>query len=219
MSKREWVLNTVGTRILQLPSNRVARVGVDGVDGAGKTTFAGELVEVLRLSGRPVIRASVDDFHNPKVVRYRQGRNSPQGFFHDSYDYAALKAALLDPLSPGGSNKYRLATFDLSSDTPVSMAEQMASPQSILIVDGIFLHRFELRDYWDFSIFLHVSFDISIPRGNLRSGGSPDPNAPENIRYVEGQKLYLSSCEPRQRATLTIDNNELSAPSIDHISN
>jgi uridine kinase len=214
MSKREWVLNNVGSRILQLPSDRIVRVGVDGVDGAGKTTFADELAEVLRSSGRPVIRASVDDFHNPKTVRYRRGRNSPEGFFHDSYNYAALKAALLDPLSLGGSNRYRLAVFDLTADLPISVVEQTALLQSILIFDGIFLHRSELRDYWDFSIFLQVSFGISVPRGNQRSGGSHDPNAPENSRYVEGQKLYLSSCEPLHRATMTIDNNDLSAPLI-----
>jgi uridine kinase len=218
MSKRELVLDTVGNLILQLPSNRILRVGIDGVDGAGKTTFADELAEVLRLSARPVIRASVDGFHNPKVVRYRLGRNSPRGFFHDSYDYAALKGALLDPFSRGGSNRYRVATFDLSSDAPISLAERIALPHSILIFDGIFLHRSELRDYWDFSVFLHVTFDISMSRCYQRGGGSPDPDAPENGRYVEGQRLYLRSCEPRQRATLTIDNNDLSAPFIDHVS-
>jgi uridine kinase len=217
MPKREVVLNTVGSRILQLPSNRILRVGVDGVDGAGKTMFADELAEVLRLSGRPIIRASVDGFHNPKLVRYQRGRNSPEGFFHDSYDYSALRAVLLDPLSPGGSHRYRLAAFDHRSDTPVSRAAQTAQPQSILIFDGIFLHRAELRDYWDFSIFLDVSFDISMSRCFQRGGGSPDPHAPENRRYVEGQRLYLRSCEPRHHATLTIDNNDLLAPLIDQV--
>jgi uridine kinase len=218
VSKRELILNSVGSRILQLPSNLIVRVGVDGVDGAGKTMFADELAEILRPSGRPIIRASVDHFHNSKTVRYRRGRNSPQGFFFDSYDYAGLKAALLDPLSGGDTKPYRLGIFDLSEDKTISLPEHKALPRSILIFDGIFLHRPELRDYWDFSVFLHVDFDISVPRGNQRSGGSPDPNAPENNRYVEGQKLYLRACDPQQRATLTIDNNDLSAPSINQVS-
>jgi len=64
----------------------VLRVGIDGVDGAGKTTFADELAAALAPFGRPVIRAGVDGFHHPRAVRYRRGRESPEGFFRDSYD-------------------------------------------------------------------------------------------------------------------------------------
>ncbi len=192
----------------------VVRVGVDGVDGAGKTYFADELAELLKASGRSTIRASVDGFHNPKAIRYRRGRGSPEGFFHDSYDYDQLWAALLDPLGPGGTARYRVAVFDHRADEPVQTPAQQASPGDILILDGIFLHRPELRAYWDYSIFLEVAFDISIPRGAQRGEGSPDPGAPENRRYVEGQKLYLRTCEPKRFATVTINNDDLLAPYV-----
>jgi uridine kinase len=48
---------------------------------------------------RPVVRVSVDDFHNTQLVRYRQGRDSPEGFWEDSYNYQRLIA---DVLAPGG---------------------------------------------------------------------------------------------------------------------
>jgi uridine kinase len=204
----------VAGRILRLPADRITRVGVDGVDGAGKTMFANELAAVVHSRHRPVIRASVDGFHNPKAVRYRKGRGSPEGYFADSYDYATLRNALLDPLSPGGSGRYRAVIFDHRTDLPVSSAEAQALPGSILILDGIFLHRPELRDVWDFSIFLATAFDISVSRCAERDGTSPDPAAAANRRYVEGQQLYLRTCNPRARATLTIDNNDLSAPFI-----
>ena len=47
-------------------------VAVDGVDGAGKTTFCDELASVLRAQGRAVVRASVDDFHHPRAIRWRR---------------------------------------------------------------------------------------------------------------------------------------------------
>src|SRR6266498_954960 len=102
MRERRGVLETVAGAVLRPPISRVTRVAIDGVDGGGTTHFADELGGVLRASGRSVIRASVDGFHNPRSIRYRQGRGSPEGFFHDSYDYERLKAVLLDPLSPGG---------------------------------------------------------------------------------------------------------------------
>jgi len=211
---RGEVLTTVAQAVSRQSAAAVVRVGVDGVDGAGKTYFADELAALLRATGRPTIRASVDGFHHPKAIRYRRGRGSPEGFFHDSYDYDQLKAALLDPLSPGGAGRYRVAVFDHRADEPIQAPALLASPGDILIVDGIFLHRPELRAYWDYSILLEVAFDISIPRGAQRGEGSSDPGAPENRRYVEGQKLYLRTCEPRRLATVTINNDDLLSPYV-----
>ena len=192
----------------------VLRAGIDGVDGAGKTTLADALADVLRAAGISVIRASVDGFHHPRAVRYRLGRDSPEGFFRDSYDYGALRRSLLDPLSPGGSLRYRTAVFDHRSDRHVHAPEEQAPGGSVLIVDGIFLHRPELRGYWDFSVFLDVPFEISIPRGARRGEGSPDPLAPENRRYIEGQRLYLRECTPKAHATLVIGYDDPAAPGI-----
>jgi uridine kinase len=206
----------VAHRISALPQDRVALVGVDSVDGAGKTTFADELARELEARGRGTIRASVDGFHNPKVLRHRLGRDSPEGFFLHSYDFPALREALLDPLGPGGSGRYRTAVFDHLSDSPVSVPEELARPGEVLLFDGIFLHRPELRGAWDLSIFLEVAFEVSIARCARRDPdfGPPDPKAAENRRYVEGQKLYLQRCEPRRRASVVIDNNDLAVPRI-----
>jgi uridine kinase len=200
--------------ILRRRAAGVLRVGIDGVDGAGKTTLADALADVLRAAGIPVIRASVDGFHHPRAVRYRLVRHSPEGFFRDSYDYGTLRRSLLDPLSPGGSLRYRAAVFDHRSDRQVDAPEERARAGSVLIVDGIFLHRSELRAYWDFSVFLDVRFEVSIPRGAQRGEGSPDPLAPENRRYIEGQRLYLRECDPKTHATLVIGYDDPAAPRI-----
>lgn len=193
----------------------IVRVGVDGVDGAGKTTFSDELALAVRDLARPVIRASVDSFHNPRAMRYRRGRSSPDGFFLDSYDYELLLRVLLNPLSRGGSGRYRAAAFDHMADRPTPTPERVAAPNAVLIFDGIFLHRPELSGYWDYSIFLRVSFGTSVPRcAQARPWLSPDPYADSNRRYVEGQRLYLRTCEPENLATIVIDNEDLDAPFV-----
>ncbi len=212
MTPRQSVLQSVAERILETPAPYVVRVAIDGVDGAGKTTFADALVPFLETSGREVIRASVDGFHQPKELRYRLGRSSPEGFYRDSYDYEGLKDVLLDPLSLGGSGRYRAAIHDVEAERVLELPEQQAEPGAILLLDGIFLHRPELRGYWDVSVWLKVAFSVSIPRGAQRGTGSPDLHAPENQRYVEGQKLYLLEAQPQRHATLVVDNNDLNAP-------
>lgn len=211
---RTALLHRLADRLHARPAAPVLRVAVDGVDGAGKTTFADELAEVLRARGRTVIRASIDGFHAPRAVRYRRGRASPEGFYRDSYDLVGLRSALLDPLGPGGSGRYRTAIFDHTTDSPVRQPEQVARPGSVLIVDGLFLHRPELRDVWDDSVFLRVPFEVSVPRGAARGPGygSPDPQAASNRRYVEGNRLYFREADPERHAGVVVDNTDLAAP-------
>jgi uridine kinase len=197
------------------PDRRI-RVAVDGVDGAGKTTLADALAPLVAAQGRPVIRASVDDFHNPRSLRYARGRYSPDGFYLDSYDYDSFRRLLLEPLSPDGSGQYVARRFDLDNDKSFDPDLQQAGPAAALIVDGIFLHRPELRSCWDLSIFLKVDFDVSLPRGAARGQGfdAVDPNSPPHQRYVGGQKRYLAECAPEQQADIVIDYNDMDAPKV-----
>ena len=91
----EAALARAAAAIAELPRDRRTLVAVDGVDGAGKTTFADRLAPRL---DRPVVRASEDDFLNPAAVRHRRGRESPEGFFRDSYDLARARAAAAGPV-------------------------------------------------------------------------------------------------------------------------
>ncbi len=215
-ARRRGVLDRIARAIAALPGDRIVRVAVDGVDGAGKTWFADELARSPDLAGRAAIRASVDGFHHPRAVRYRRGRDSPDGFYLDSYDYAALRHELLDPLGPGGSGRYRTAIFDQPADRPIVTDQAVAPAGAVLILDGIFLHRPELRACWDLSIFLDVAFAVSIPRGASRGPGfgSPDPAAASNRRYIDGQRRYLRECRPSGAATVLIDHNDLGHPRI-----
>jgi uridine kinase len=211
---RAAVVAAVADEVLGLASQEVRRVAVDGVDGAGKTVFADELAGELTRRQASVIRASVDGFHHPREIRYRRGRASPEGFFRDSYDYAQLIALLLEPLGPGGSGRFVRRIHDVEQEAPVPGLVEQADPGAILVLDGIFLHRDELVGFWDYSVWLEVPFAVSIPRGARRGFGDPDPASPSNRRYVEGQRLYLATCEPQRRATVVIDNTDLQHPRV-----
>jgi uridine kinase len=212
----EALLARLADAIAVLHPDRRIRVAIDGVDGAGKTVPADALAPRVIAKGRQVIRASVDDFHHPRAIRYARGRHSPDGFFLDSYDYPAFRRLLLDPLGPAGSGNYIAKYFDHRVDRPVAPQHQQAPSAAALIVDGIFLHRPELRAYWDLSIFLQIDFAISRERNAAREGTPEalDPDTPANRRYGGGQQRYLSECAPAQNADIVIDYNDLRAPKI-----
>jgi pantothenate kinase len=147
---KQALLVDLAKRIADVSLTHPTRVAIDGVDAAGKTTLADALVAPIEELGRPVIRATVDGFHRPREERYRRGSDSPEGYYHDSFDYDSARGELLEQLGPGGSLRYRTATFAFPTDQFVYERLQTAQPDAILLFDGIFLMRPELNDLWDF---------------------------------------------------------------------
>jgi len=94
----------------------------------------------------------------------------------------------------------------VDADVVVDSPEEQAAPGSILLFDGIFLHRPELRGYWDLSAFLRVEW-----ARNHRVRGRAEQ---ASLRYSEGQARYLRECRPDERASLIIDNDDLASPFI-----
>lgn len=186
-------------------------VAVDGVDASGKTTFATRLAEALRLHRRSALVIHADDFMHVRSVRHRRGRNSPEGYFYDSYDYESLTRYVLEPLSVSGDGWFRAGTVDRVRDVVIRRPLQYADGQTITIVEGLFLLRDELVDWWDYSVFLDVDTDAALARKGRRDGLVLNPANPLTRRYVEGQRIYVEGCQPRERATWVLDNVDAKA--------
>ena len=196
------MLDEIAAIAARLPHRAI--LAIDGVDGAGKTTFGDRLKPLIENLGRQAIRASVDGFHNERETRYRRGKADPMGYFLDSFNYPELKTCLIEPFR-SGANVVETSRFDHQLDRPV-VERQIAGASAILILDGVFLHRDELWNLWDYSIFLQVPFSLSYQRMAGRDGCDPDPEADSNRRYYQGQLVYLDTCRPEERATLVVNS-------------
>jgi uridine kinase len=212
------VVSALADLLLGAYRDQVLRLAIDGPDAAGKTTLADELAGTLIERGRPVIRASVDGFHRPRATRRRRGPLSPEGYFLDAFDYAALRRLLLDPLSPAGDRRYRTAAFDHLSDSPLDCPAREAVGDEVLIVDGVFLLRDELRGYWDLTVFLQISPAESLRRALRRDvalfGAQADVRERYEARYLPGQELYQAAAAPREHADVLIDHERPEAPRV-----
>ena len=205
-------MNELAARVRGVRPHERSLVALDGVDGSGKTTFAVRLASLL--SPRPVVTIHLDDFLHPSNIRHARGRDSAEGFWLDTYDYEAFEACVLRPLGPQGDGTYRTRSFDADADRVTTSPTLSAAPDSIVLVDGMFLHRDELLGRWDFSIFLDVPFDETARRMAERDGSHPDPNHPSMRRYVQGQRLYFSNAKPWERASVVIDNSDSVTPRL-----
>lgn len=215
---REQLLQHLSALVVSLPHAHPLRVALDGIDAAGKTTLADELAPLIEAQGRPVIRASLDGFHQPRRVRYRRGPESPEGYYEDSFDYPSLRAVLLEPLGPQGSRRYRRAVFDFRADAPLATPQEEAPANAVLLFDGVFLLRPKLVDQWDYRILVSVKMDLALQRAlqrDLPLFGSAETIRTRYLqRYLPGQRLYYQVTRPYEQADVIVDNNDPSHPQL-----
>ena len=211
--KRSEFLKLIAERVIIEHGDEPYIVAIDGVDAAGKSILAGELATELRNRGIPVSEASVDGYHNPRAVRMVRGRDSPEGFYRDSFNLESLKEHLLDPFKAGG--EYRLHMFDYRVDSPdPSMLYEFKSG-TVLVFDGVFSLRPELRGYWDLSVYLSITEEKSLRRGVQRDPGNKEELSRRyRARYIPGQRLYKEEAKPKESADIVVDNNDPSDPVI-----
>lgn len=194
--------------------NRVL-VGVDGPDAAGKTTLADRLAEVLPV---PTLRASIDGFHQPRELRYQRGDLSAEGYYRDSFDYPALLGDCLAPFRAGAA-QVQIRRYDYRADTGRPVHDVDVPERCVLIFDGVFLLREQLRDQWTLSVYLSVSPEETLRRATVRDVdlfGTPEEIERRYLkRYLPGQALYRSEVGPEAVAHVVVDNDIVDAPKVD----
>jgi len=193
---------------------RPVLVAVDGADGAGKTRLAADLA---RVADRPVVVASLDDFHFPAAYRHAEGRTG-RTVWARSFDYAAVRRELVDPWRSGAGTPYRRRWHDLATDQLVDAEPETVPERGVLVVEGVFAQRPELADAWDFAVYVDAPEDVRVSRMAVRDGVPHDPEHPDQRRYLEAQRIYRESCDPRESADLVVDNDDPDRPRIARVS-
>ena len=215
---RAAVLDELAAALAAIELGHPLRVGIDGVDGAGKTTLADELAPLVEARGRHVLRASVDDFHRPRDTRYRRGELTPDGFYLDTFDYEAVRELLLDPLGPEGDRRVRTRLWDHAADAPAPVEWLAVSDDIVLLCDGVFLHRDELLGAWDTTVFVAAEIEVAAERGIQRDAARMASieamRERYRVRYTPAQKRYLEERRPHERAQFVLDNTNLEAPTL-----
>jgi uridine kinase len=190
-------------------------VAVDGPDCAGKTTLADRLAGRLSI---PTVRTSIDGFHQARALRYQRGELSAPGYYLDSFDYPSLLDECLLPFLRGGS-RMRTAAYDHRGDSALEVNEVAVPAAAVLVIDGVFLLRPELRDLWTLSVYLRVSPGETLRRAQRRDlelFGSADEVRRRYLgRYLPGQSLYRQQADPEGVADILVDNERPQEPVIE----
>jgi uridine kinase len=215
---RSALIETVAGQVAGLSAGRL-RVAVDGLTGAGKTSFAHELAAALRGLGRATMRASMDDFKHPWRHAIEQGydRVSGEGYYRNAYDFASARDLLLHPAGPGGSGKVALCGHDPLTGEDHRDKTIDAPMNAILIVDSVFAFRPEHNDCWEYRVWLEVAPGVALCRGisrDMAREGIDEAMRLHRDRYRVAEGIYLAEVGPRALASIVIDNTDFKNPCI-----
>ena len=213
---RSALIADVAARVAGTTPGRL-RVAIDGLTGAGKTSFGHELAAAVRKLGRPTARASLDDFKNPWREARELGydRLSGEGYYRNAYDFTSATSLLLAPAGPGGSGVLVLCAHDPLTGED-HRDQTVATPAgTVLIVDSVFAFRPEYNEFWGYRIWLEVGAGDSLRRGVTRDAareGAAEAARVHRDRYHAAEAIYKAEVNPLLAADLVIDNSDIAAP-------
>jgi hypothetical protein len=125
--------------ITALPADRRIAAALDGAPPTRTDRLAEQLVNELRLRGRPAVHVAAADYLRPASLRLELGREDPDLFYTDWLDLKAIDREVLGPLAPGGTGRVLPRLWDSSADRAYRAQYVELGPADVVLLDGSFL--------------------------------------------------------------------------------
>jgi len=188
-------------------------VGVNGIDASGKTTFAKELKTYLQKNDFSVQLLHIDDFHNPKKIRY-DGINEIEAYYNNAFNYKQLLKEILIPLKNDEEINKTITCLELDKDKYCKEIEYIIDRNDIVIIEGVLLFREPILNYIDIKIFLDIGYDEVIKRAEIRDVPKYGGEFLKKYinKYIPIQKKYIKEYKPKIISDFVVDNTNFNRP-------
>jgi uridine kinase len=158
------------------PRGATLLVGIDGAGGSGKSTLAATLSDKV---------VATDDFITAPW---------------EWYDFERLRGEVLTPLLRGEPARYR--RMDWSSR---ELAEwHVVEPGGVVVVEGVGALAVQLRDAYDYRVWVETSREVCFRRGLERDGPQ---SLPLWEAWSEKEQRYWNEQRPQNTADVIVDGS------------
>jgi uridine kinase len=175
---------------LARPAGAVTLACIEGLGGAGKSTLARELA--ARSSDITVVHG--DDFYGPEERDWRSW--TPRQGYERYFDHQRVERELLRPLRTGRPARFQ--RYDWEANALGGWVT--VAPRGIVLVEGVYLLRRELRGYWDVSVYVDTPRELRQAR--LHARGENDEGW--IARWAAAEDYYEQVEQPVQAADLVV---------------
>lgn len=171
-------------------------VALDGRSGAGKSTLTARLAQQLGGPDQAVVVPG-DDFYDATRPDAFWDATSPAERADLAIDWRRLRREALEPLLAGRSAVWR--TYDYPAQRPdgtfpLSSEPVRRAPAPVVLLDGAYSARPELRDLVDLAVLVHVTAEVQRKRLAQRDG--TDGSADWLTRWAPAEEQYFTRVCP-----------------------
>ncbi|MBM4117140.1 hypothetical protein FJ251_05255 [bacterium] len=222
LSRRALVLRDAVTVLLHARRQREGApflVGINGIDKAGKTSFAAALGERLAGFGLQVEQVALSAFTADKKERRAKGYPEAEGFYRKHYALERLREQILLPLRQARELPLELAfdVHDLARDRGGGKRRLQLARGAIVILEGPFLFQADVFGLYDFRIYLVSDFERALELALAGLAGKAREQRQQEFqrRELAAQSLYLKQETPWKRAHLVLRGVNTDTPRIE----
>lgn len=191
-------------------------VAITGPDASGKSQLAINLNKELKKNNINTQLIQGDWFHYPRKQRESATGNLDEQFLHKMINFNRLKDEVLEPTK----QKRKNITFTHHDyDTDKAIVENISiSYPAVILVEGIFILRPSLKNYFDLKIYIHVDPETTLIRALIRDkkryGSLSTITDKYKNKYLPGQALHRKLHDPMAISDIIVYNNDWEHPKI-----
>ncbi len=193
-------------------------VGIEGKGCSGKSCLSKSLKQRFNKS-IPSQVASIDDFCNPRTIRY--DNDVPLGLqvYKNNFDDDFFLNKVIKPAYTAQRLEFDKNMLDAASDRYTNHVKISLPEGGVLLVEGLHILKSMYAQYFGFNIFLYISNKEQLTRALVRDTAERKKDAKEirykyEHRFVPSYQHFLDHDAPLNKTDLFIDYEDIEMPVI-----
>ena len=191
-------------------STNTFTVGISGIDASGKGYITGFLQKELEKRNYKVANINVDPWQNPIPIRL-QKEDPAENFYKNVFRWDNFFKQLIVPLRTNRHIYLQTSLIRTDGDFYYSFIYDF-NDIDILLIEGIFLFKQELLNYYDWKIWIDCSFETGIYRAIERNSEKLSREQlihDYNTYYYPAQIYHFQRDDPKDVSNIIYCNDEL----------
>lgn len=209
MAKLEDARKLIAGARRTTPPHRSLLVAVSGIDGAGKGYWSAQIVQALQSTGLRAAVVNIDHWLALPAERFNPATPG-RTFYERGIRFDQMLTDLVRPMQQARSLRTTIDAADATMADRYRRRTIALENMDVLVIEGIFLLKRELRDEFDLRIWIDCTFDTALERALDRGQeGLPEREVIRDYHtvYFPAQQIHLQVDDPKGRADFIAVND------------